>query len=259
MFFAVRCLLAFVLLGLSLRFVPPLDGHVLNSRPPSRASVLGAAFGRREAGADVVWVRLVQLLGDPRYSKARYPALEEWLELIADLHPRLMGPFYFGVTLLLGDPERRERVDELLAVAEQRVPDEFRFPLERGVLAYFGRFEPIVAAEHLERAAAKAGAPPFIGQLASTLRKRGIACSSIAHDAELVSQGASSIGDRTVECIKRRIEAAAAAARLNDDPDTSVEVLVQRGHLPAEVLIPGVCWTLREGTATPGPCGREKR
>jgi len=199
---------------------------------------------------------MVQLIGDAGYTRARYPGLEHWIELITDLHPRLLGPFFFGVSLLLGDPARRDKVDELLARAEQRAPEDFRFALERGVLAYFGRFDATTAADHLERAASRPDAPDFIGRLATTLRKRGVMCATLAADAAAVSQGAAVLGDRTIECVKRRIEAAATAARLNEDPDDSVEVLVQRGHLPADVVVPGVCWELKSGTATPRACPR---
>jgi hypothetical protein len=180
--------------------------------------------------------------------------LEHWIALITGLHPRLLGPFYFGVTLLLGDPVRRDAVDDLLNVAEQRAPDEFRFPLERGVLAYFGRFDALAAAQHLERAARLPDAPTYLASFAQTLRKRGVVCSALASEAAAISQGAATIGDRTVECLKRRIEAASVSARLNEDPDDSIEVLIERGHLPSDILVPGLCWTLKNGTATPRRC-----
>lgn len=226
----------------------------MRQRPPPRAALVVGALGRKEVGGAIAWLRLVQLLGDPEYVRARYPHLEVWVARIVDLHPGLLGPFYFGVTLLIGDPARSATVDELLQIAEARAPEDFRFPMERGVLAYFGRFDALGAAAHFERAAKKPNAPEFIGALAGTLRRRGIACSSIASEAASVAQGDSVIGNRTIACVKHRIEAATVAARLNSDPDDSVEVLIKNGHLPSDVLISGVCWDVKAGTATPRPC-----
>jgi hypothetical protein len=250
----VLAVLGCVLLLTATKLTTPSQIGAMKTVPPHRATLLVAALGRKEQAADLAWLRLVQMTGDARYIASRYPDLEDWMSLIVELHPRLFGPFYFGVTLLLGDPTRRDKVDELLAIAETRAPEEFEFPLERGVIAYFGRFDAARAAEHLERASTKRNAPEFVGQLGKTLRERGVTCAAMAEDAASVSQGGAALGDRRLACAKHRIEAASAAARLNEDPDDSIAALVERGHLPRDALLPGVCWELTAGTATARRC-----
>ncbi len=248
---------AMTLLFVAGQWAPTPTQPDASGSPPQRSALLIAALGRHSVAADLAWLRLVQLLGDRAYAQSRYPGLEDWIALTTELHPNLLGPFYFGATLLLGDPARRDRVDDLLALAEKRSPLDFRFPLERGILDYFGRFEPLAAAEDFERAATVPGAPQYLAALAKTVRARGVACSTIGTAAAAFSQGAAMIEDRTVECVKRRIEAAAASARINEDPDDSVESLIARGHLQASALVAGLCWSLRHGTATPITCTRE--
>ncbi|MBM4280667.1 MAG: hypothetical protein FJ137_07855 [Deltaproteobacteria bacterium] len=256
----ILAVVSLMLIVTAARLVPARnEGTGEPERPPHRAALLVASLGRSEVAADLAWLRLVQLIGDVRYARARYPALEQWIALIVDLHPRLVGPFYFGVTLLLGDPHRRDTVEQLLDVAERRLPDDYRFSLERGVLAYFGRFDALAAADHLERAAKKPDAPPFVGMLAKTLRSRGVMCNAIAADAASIAQGAAVLGDRTIDCVKRRIEAASAAARLNEDPFNTLDELIARGHLPPGALVPGVCWELKGVTATPRACSEAGR
>ena len=70
----------------------PVVGESDIPRPlPSRVYSV-AALGRTAAAADAVWLRAIQLIGQERYEKAHYPALEDWVSTILELDPRFQTP-----------------------------------------------------------------------------------------------------------------------------------------------------------------------
>ena len=84
-------------------------------RPPPLAAARLAGLGRDEAMGAVFWMLTTQKIGSDRFARARYPALEEWLESVFALNPYLRDAYVIGTVVLLVDNARAPRMQELLA------------------------------------------------------------------------------------------------------------------------------------------------
>jgi hypothetical protein len=210
-----------------------------------------ALLGRRAAAADLVWLRTIQLIGSRPYSEARYPHLEDWADVITALDPGYQMPPATVAVLLVTETDRAERVDALLARAEERDATGFYFPMLRGFVAYFGRRDLPAAAAHYERAGERGG-PPYVKAFAKRLRTRALQCTELIDDLAAVARSdgvdrdalRSRSTDIVVSCFKQEIEHAATRFRLDRQASaTSLQQLVSAGYLPAVPQTPaGSCW-----------------
>ncbi len=181
------------------------------------------------------------------------PFLDDWLDVTTQLEPRMANAYYLGTVLLLTDRERSAKMDEVLARAESLYPNEFRFPMMRGMAAYFGRFDNAAAAMHFERAAMRPVAPTFLAGLAEKARTHATTCSELLAETKSVSQqGLDPMGAlesqraRVFEsCVQRTLEQAIASYRLNLQRVPTLEELLRDGYLQEPPPAPrGRCWII---------------
>jgi hypothetical protein len=215
-----------------------------------------ASLGRTYAGADVAWLRTVQVIGSDKQARAGYPTLDTWVDVVTALDPAFVEPYFFGAILLVTDDTRADHVDALLARAEQAMPDTFTLPFYRGFIANFGKMDPVVAAGHMERAASKPDAPRFVKSMASRLRTDTNTCGSLMQDLQQISEGSHAAqrqalqGERRAlfqHCLEVHIERVANAWRVKNGKIPTIDDLVAEGLLdPAKDLSapPGMCWRL---------------
>jgi hypothetical protein len=227
------------------------------------AVVQVASLGRREAAADAMWLRTVQLMGSTAYETAGYPHLETWLGHIADLDPQFVTPYLLGAVLLTTDRARSEVVDEILARGEVALPHLFSLPMMRGFVAYFGALDPARAAGHYRRAAAFPDAPEYLGAFAKRLDHEVASCGNLqrnladAHAHATQRERDMLEGEaRTIleNCQKTLLERGAAAFRLSRGHEPTVDEVVAEGLAEAPVAPRGQCWKLDHGRAALGPC-----
>lgn len=228
--------------------------------------VRAAALGRTYAGADIAWMKTVQLIGDVNQERRGYPSLDEWVDLTTRLDPRFDLPYFFGAVLLVTDDARAPHVDALLARGEEAMPEFFSLAMFRGFLAYFGRLDAKTAAEHYRRAAAKPQAPGWLKLFADRIEREEDSCDGVMRRLAQVSdeasgaQGralASSQGKVLVHCLKTRLERAAAAWRVRRGGGVPTVADVARDGLIEDPVPapPGMCWSLDEDQkASLAPC-----
>ena len=98
--------------------------------------------GDRRVAADLAWLATVQRLGSSSYLDAGLPGLEQWIDTGTALDPSFENLYFIAAAFLTALPERVERVDALLARGEQHLPHSSMLPMARGLLFYFGRYDP---------------------------------------------------------------------------------------------------------------------
>ncbi len=227
-------------------------------------------LGRRFAAVDVAWLRTVQMIGDDDAARAHYPHLEDWIDLETRLDEKFAVAYAFGAILLTTDAARADKVDEMLARGERAMPEDFTLSQYRGFLAYFGRLDPIAAAEHYEKAAQKGG-PRWYAQFAARLRKQGVECEAVLANLQEVynesnesNESKSSYQAEAMKserahifeaCWKKTIELAATKFRMQKSANaTDVKQLVDGGYLGQVWQPHGMCWQLSHERATLAPC-----
>lgn len=131
--------------------------------------------------ADVYWIRAIQHYGGTRRSTdpaKRYHLLEPLLSLAVSLDPHFNIVYRFGAIFLAepwpGGPGRPDQAIALLERGLRARPGHWRYMQDIGFIYYWWLHDYERAAGWFERAAAQAGAPPWLHALAaSTLAEGG--------------------------------------------------------------------------------------
>lgn len=225
--------------------------------PPPEAVVRACSLGRTYAGADIAWLRTVQLLGDEALERQRWPHLEHWVDLTTALDPTFETPYYFGSVLLVGDAARAQVADRLLQRGQAALPDRYSLPALRGYIAYFSRLDPVTAAVHYRAAALLPGAPHFFETFANRLERQGHTCAEMLRNLNALAAVESAekrqallAGRETIVlgCVGGQLKNAASAFRLRTGSDGSLDELRRAGLVTEEPFAPpGRCWEISEG------------
>jgi len=156
-------------------------------------------------------------------------------------------------------------MQELLAKAETRFPNDFQLPMLLGISAYFGELDAARAAGHFQRAAKKPMAPPFLAQFGERLARETADCGALLINLRTMAS-ASAVGDAyknvaapvMERCLKRELEQAAAAFKLrNDRVPTGLDELLDAGLFRAPPPAPpGKCWIVINVNAYLQDCGK---
>lgn len=250
-------LLAALALAAAVWMAPRALVEPADDRPPPEAIGRAAALGRSYAAADVTWLRTVQLMGDPVLERARWPHLEEWVDLTTRFDPSFATPYHFGALLLVGDPSRAKVADRLLARGEEAQPTSFSLPAMRGFIAYFSQLDPATAAVHYHRAARLPGAPPFFEAFARRLEHQGHTCAQMLRDLNSLAAGETAEKRRALlagreqivlGCVEGQLKNAASAYRTRHGSNGSLDELRAAGLLTEEPFAPpGRCWQVAGG------------
>lgn len=249
---------ATALMGLLLvaAVLPVPSRPVSLSRPWNPRFVEFAMLGAKTAAAELMWMRTVQIIGDPRFERDGRPQLIDWLEGVNALDPTLHAPYFLGAVLLIGRREDGVRLDRMLARAEDLAPNDYEYAQLRGFIAYFSGLDSQLAAEYYERASKVPGAPPYLASFAARLRKQGLTCRALSQNLRDVGGSDAGLrrwmasGDDAVlrNCIIEELKRAASAYRLQGlGGEPSVADLIAKGLL-SEVppAPPGECWRLKD-------------
>ena len=227
--------------------------------PPAEEVLLVMALGDRRVAADLGWLMIVQRIGSSAYLADHAPDLESWAETVTRLDPVFESPYFIAAAFLTALPERADRLDRLLAAGESALPHSSMIPMARGLVFYFGRYEPDIAARHFRTAVSRGGGPPYLAAFAARLERLASSCRAMGQDfgaMQVYLGGARSDQAKSVafECSKRAIERAAAAWRLRGGSNPTLDELAANGDLKDVVWFQGECWHLDGGVATLEPC-----
>ena len=236
----------------------------LEPAPPT-ALVRVALLGRDDAGADLLWLRVVQYVGAPWSEGQKYARVEDWVDGIADLAPRFELPYLIVGILLATWPDRAAAADRVLARGEAARPDTWTFPMQRGFVAYFGALDWAAAAAHYKRAAAFPGSPPYLQSFAARLEKNAQTCAQMGQDLRVVVDATGDVrqsdamkrgaADVLVNCAEAELKRALGTMRARGTRAKSIDELIDAGLLSGPPWAPrGMCWTIEGDAARLSPC-----
>lgn len=136
---------------------------------PEHARVL--AIGFDAILADYHWLRAVQVVGGaPNVDPERAEHLGRLIDVVTTLNPHVDHPYRFAAIWLTHDEDQVREGIRLLRRGTQHHPDDWRnyFYLGFEQFFYLGEYE--LAAESLERAMSRRGAPAYLARLVARLK-----------------------------------------------------------------------------------------
>lgn len=128
-----------------------------------------ALLGYHHLGADMLWLKLVQVVGKKRNSADEYEWMYHALDVLTTLDPQYAYAYYAG-GVVLGDLANRPDLSiRLLEKGVEANPDVWNIPFLLGYNYYFLLGEPAKGAEYIMRAARLPDGPSYLPGLATRM------------------------------------------------------------------------------------------
>jgi len=128
-----------------------------------------ALLGYHHLGADILWLRLVQVAGKKRNSADEYAWMYHALDVITTLDPHYAYAYYAG-GVILGDLANRPDLSiRLLEKGVNANPEVWNIPFLLGYNYYFLLGDPAKGAEYIMQAASLPDGPDYLPGLATRL------------------------------------------------------------------------------------------
>jgi len=171
---AVAVLLA---LGLTLSLQHTLDDDVEHSQiqieelaqlPPGEY-LKPALLGYHHLGADVLWLRFVQVLGKKRNTPDEFEWMYHALDVITTLDPRYAYAYQVGGIVLTELAHRVDLSNRILEKGAEANPEVWWLPFNLGYNYFFHLGDSRRAAEYIARAARLPGGPAYLPGLATRM------------------------------------------------------------------------------------------
>jgi len=128
-----------------------------------------ALLGYHHLGADVLWLRLVQVLGKKRNSLDEYEWMYHALDVITTLDPQYAYAYYAGGVILGDLANRTDLSNRLLEKGVDANPEVWNIPFLLGYNHYFLLGDPAKGAEYIMRAASLPDGPSYLPGLATRM------------------------------------------------------------------------------------------
>lgn len=116
------------------------------------------SLGFRQLAADLLWVKLVQSVGDMTDRTAGFKYIYEYTDIVTDVDPRYAAPYLIGNFWLVGW-DRVEQANKLLEKGRQRFPETYKFPYYLGLNHFLWLHDRAKAIEYFSDAAKLHGTP----------------------------------------------------------------------------------------------------
>ncbi len=154
----------------------PLN-HWNNSKPklqeliylPNGEYLRMASLGYRELAADILWLQVIQVMGERKISEEAGRWLYRALDVITTLDPKFVRAYEAGSLALCTLVVLPEESNRLLEKGIQHNPLEWKLPFLMGINYYFEFADDAKSAESMAKAARLPGAPDMIARLAAKL------------------------------------------------------------------------------------------
>ncbi|OQW37639.1 MAG: hypothetical protein A4E19_13270 [Nitrospira sp. SG-bin1] len=136
-------------------------------------------LGYHHLGADLIWLRAIQVLGDKVVRDQDYQWLYHALDVVTTLDPQYLYAYDVGGTVLAELAGRYDLSNQILEKGLKPNPPSWRLPFLLGFNHFFHLGQPRQAADYMARAAGARGMlhegppPPYIPRLASRLYAQG--------------------------------------------------------------------------------------
>jgi hypothetical protein len=126
-------------------------------------------LGYHHLGADILWLRLVQVIGEKRNTEDEYEWMYHALDVLTTLDPQYAYAYYVGGNIL-GDLANRPGLGNLLLEKGVREnPDVWYIPFLLGYNHYFLLSDPAKGAEYIMKAASLPDHPAYLPGLATRM------------------------------------------------------------------------------------------
>lgn len=145
----------------SLRFLP--QGEVLRV----------ALLGHQHLGADVIWLRIVQVLGEDVVAERDYEWLNHALDVVTTLDPQYVYAYDAGGTILAELAHRVDWSNQLLQKGFDANPTAWRLPFVLAFNQFFHLQDYTKAGEYMSQVAKIPGRPYYVDTLAARLYVEG--------------------------------------------------------------------------------------
>ena len=128
-----------------------------------------ALLGYHHLGADILWLRLVQVVGKKRNSADEYEWMYHALDVITTLDPQYTYAYYAGGVTLGDSANRPDLSNRLLEKGINANPEVWYIPFLLGYNYYFLLGDPAKGAEYIMHAARLPDHPPYLTGLATRM------------------------------------------------------------------------------------------
>jgi hypothetical protein len=128
-----------------------------------------AMLGYHHLGADVLWLRLLQVLGKKKNTANEYEWLYHALDVVTTLDPQYAYAYYVGGVVLNNYANRVDLSNRLLEKGHRENPGEWNLPFLLGHNHYFVLGDAHKGADYISTAARTSGAPDFLPGLATRM------------------------------------------------------------------------------------------
>jgi tetratricopeptide (TPR) repeat protein len=128
-----------------------------------------ALLGYHHLGADILWLRLVQVIGKKRNSADEYDWMYHALDVLTTLDPQYAYAYYAGGVILGDLANRPDLSNRLLEKGFHANPDVWNIPFLLGYNYYFLLGDPAKGAEYIMKAASLPGSADFLPGLATRM------------------------------------------------------------------------------------------
>jgi tetratricopeptide (TPR) repeat protein len=128
-----------------------------------------ALLGYHHLGADILWLRLIQVIGKKRNSADEYEWMYHALDVITTLDPQYAYAYYAGGVILGDLANRPDLSNRLLEKGVKANPEVWNIPFLLGYNHYFLLGDPAKGAEYIMKAASLPGSADFLPGLATRM------------------------------------------------------------------------------------------
>jgi len=128
-----------------------------------------ALLGYHHLGADLLWLRLIQVIGKKRNSADEYEWMYHALDVITTLDPQYAYAYYAGGVILGDLANRPDLSNRLLDKGVRANPAVWNIPFLLGYNYYFLLGDPAKGAEYIMRAARLPDGPSYLPGLATRM------------------------------------------------------------------------------------------
>jgi hypothetical protein len=128
-----------------------------------------ASLGYRELVADLLWLQVIQIMGQQKLSGEAGQWLFHAVDRITTLDPKFVRAYEAGSLALCTLVVMPEESNRLLEKGMQHNPQEWKLPFYMGINYYFEMADDARAAEAMAKAASLPGAPDGLARLAAKL------------------------------------------------------------------------------------------
>ncbi len=128
-----------------------------------------ALLGYHHLGADILWLRLLQVMGKKRNSADEYEWMYHALDVITTLDPQYAYAYYAGGVILGDLANRTDLSNRLLEKGVNANPEVWNIPFLLGYNYYFLLGDPAKGAEYIMQAASLPDGPSYLPGLATRM------------------------------------------------------------------------------------------